>query len=107
MLIVLASGNFDESHFDQAGQLDVRRENAKRHLTFGVRRHTCMGAPLARTEMQVVLEELTRRLPHMRLVSGQEFTYTPVISFRGVERVLVEWDPATNPLVADRARIDR
>jgi cytochrome P450 len=106
VLIVLSSGNFDETHFDHADQLDVRRANAKQHLTFGVGRHTCMGAPLARTEMQIVLEELTRRLPHMHLIAGQEFTYAPVISFRGVERVLVEWDPKANPVAADRDPIE-
>jgi cytochrome P450 len=103
VVIVLGSGNFDEAQFDDPAELNVMRENAKRHLTFGVGRHTCMGAPLARTEIQVVLEELTRRLPHMRLVPDQQFTYTPNISFRGVEHVHVKWDPATNPISTDRA----
>jgi hypothetical protein len=102
VVIVLGSGNFDDEQFDHADKLDVRRKNAKRHLTFGVGGHYCMGAPLARTEMQVVFEEVTRRLPHMRLVPGQQFTYTPNISFRGVESVLVEWDPAANPVPEDR-----
>ncbi len=101
VVIVLGSGNYDETQFHNASTLDVHRENAKRNLTFGVGRHTCMGAWLARTEMRVVLEELTRRLPHLRLVAGQTYTYTPNISFRGVERVLVQWDPAQNPVVQD------
>jgi hypothetical protein len=102
ILIVLGSGNFDENQFTHADQLDVCRENARRHLTFGVGRHTCPGAPLARTEMKVVFEELTHRLPHIRLVEGQQFHYSPSISFRGVESVQVCWDPAQNPVPADR-----
>jgi cytochrome P450 len=57
---------------------------------------------LARTEMKVVFEELTHRLPHIRLVEGQQFHYSPSISFRGVESVQVCWDPAQNPVPADR-----
>jgi ferredoxin-NADP reductase len=47
-------------------------------------------------EMQIFLEELTRRLPHLRLAE-QTFTYVPNTSFRGPEHLWVEWDPAQNP----------
>jgi ferredoxin-NADP reductase len=47
-------------------------------------------------EMQVFLDEFTRRLPHMRLAE-QTFTYVPNTSFRGPEHLWVEWDPALNP----------
>jgi ferredoxin-NADP reductase len=55
-----------------------------------------MGKNLARLEMQVFLEEFTRRLPHMRLAE-QRFSYVPNTSFRGPEHLWVEWDPALNP----------
>jgi cytochrome P450 len=42
-------------------------------------------------ELRVILEELTRRMPAMRLSPNQAFTYSPNISFRGPQRVLVEW----------------
>jgi ferredoxin-NADP reductase len=61
-----------------------------------------MGKNLARMEMQVFLDELTRRLPHMRLAE-QRFTYVPNTSFRGPEHLYVEWDPALNPERADAA----
>jgi len=96
LLIVTSSANHDEARFADAGLFDIRRENATDQLTFGYGSHQCMGKNLARMEMQIFLEELTRRLPHMRL-SQQAFTYVPNTSFRGPEHLWVEWDPAHNP----------
>ena len=55
-----------------------------------------MGKNLARMEIQVFLQELTRRLPHLRLAE-QRFSYVANTSFRGPEHLWVEWDPARNP----------
>ncbi|HEY8372035.1 MAG TPA: cytochrome P450/oxidoreductase [Pseudonocardiaceae bacterium] len=97
LLIVNSSANRDERHFDLPDDVDVRRENASDHLTFGYGAHQCMGKNLARMELQIFLEEFTKRLPHMELVPGQEFTYVPNTSFRGPEHLWVQWDPARNP----------
>ncbi|SSW71949.1 Cytochrome P450 116 [Achromobacter veterisilvae] len=96
LLIVSSSANHDERHFADADFFDIRRENASDQLTFGYGAHQCMGKNLARMEMQIFLEELTRRLPHLRLAE-QQFTYVPNTSFRGPEHLWVEWDPADNP----------
>lgn len=96
LLIVMASANHDQRHFDDADLLDVRRVNSSDHLTFGYGAHQCMGKNLARMEMQIFLEELTKRLPHLRLCE-QTFSYLPNTSFRGPEHLWCEWDPALNP----------
>ncbi|MFT4269221.1 MAG: cytochrome P450/oxidoreductase [Xenophilus sp.] len=96
LLIVTSSANHDERHFADADLFDIRRDNASDHLTFGYGSHQCMGKNLARMEMQVFLEEFTRRLPHMKLAE-QQFSYVPNTSFRGPEHLWVEWDPARNP----------
>lgn len=96
LLIVTSSANHDESRFADADLFDIRRDNASDHLTFGYGSHQCMGKNLARMEMQVFLEEFTRRLPHMRLAE-QRFSYVPNTSFRGPEHLWVQWDPAQNP----------
>lgn len=96
VLVVLASGNHDERHFSDPDAIDVRRDNASEHLTFGYGSHQCMGKNLARLELQIYLEELTRRLPHLRLLP-QRFDYVPNTSFRGPKQLWVEWDPALNP----------
>ncbi|MGB3434188.1 cytochrome P450/oxidoreductase [Achromobacter sp.] len=102
LLIVSSSANHDERHFADADFFDIRRDNASDQLTFGYGAHQCMGKNLARMEMQIFLEELTRRLPHMRLAQ-QQFTYVPNTSFRGPEHLWVEWNPADNPERRDPA----
>ncbi|HTF48716.1 MAG TPA: cytochrome P450 [Pseudonocardia sp.] len=99
----LNSANRDEQVFGpDAERLNVRRESAKRHLAFGTGAHTCMGNHLAKLEICIMLEELTRRLPHLEVVPDQEFEFSPNTSQRGPERVHVRWDPSRNPLEADR-----
>ncbi len=105
LLIVTSSANHDERHFADADFFDIRRDNASDHVTFGYGSHQCMGKNLARMEMQIFLEEFTRRLPHMRLAE-QSFSYVPNTSFRGPEHLWVEWDPAQNPERAQPALLD-
>ncbi|CAB3693503.1 Cytochrome P450 116 [Achromobacter spanius] len=105
LLIVTSSANHDEGQFNDADLFDIRRENASDQLTFGYGSHQCMGKNLARMEMQIFLEELTRRLPHMKL-SEQSFTYVPNTSFRGPEHLWVEWDPKQNPELASPALLN-
>lgn len=106
LLLVQASANRDVRHFDDPDALDVRRENASDHLTFGYGAHQCMGKNLARMELQIFLEEFTKRLPHMELVPDQVFTYLPNTSFRGPEHLWVQWDPARNPERSDPGILD-
>jgi cytochrome P450/ferredoxin-NADP reductase len=96
LLIVQASGNQDERHFEDGDKFDIYRDNAVDHLTFGYGSHQCMGKNIARMEMRIFLEEMTRRLPHLQLAE-QQFTYLSNTSFRGPDHVWVEWDPVMNP----------
>ena len=105
LLIVMSSANHDERHFTDADTVDIRRDNASDHLTFGYGAHQCMGKNLARMELQIFLEELTKRLPHMRLCE-QRFSYVPNTSFRGPEHLWVEWDPQANPERRDPALLE-
>jgi cytochrome P450 len=68
------------------------RHNAEEHLSLGQGMHYCLGAPLARLETRVVLEELSARLPRLRLVPGQTLRFRPNTTFRAPLALLVEWD---------------
>lgn len=68
VMLMFGAANRDASVFDDPGQFKVDRTN-NRHLAFGVGIHRCVGAPLARLEMRVVLEEVLRRMPGIRLES--------------------------------------
>ncbi|MEZ0339335.1 cytochrome P450 [Mycobacterium sp. pV006] len=62
LLMMLASANRDERHFDNPDVFDIRRKPGG-HLTFGRGAHFCVGAPLARLEGRVALEEVLKRFP--------------------------------------------
>lgn len=101
LLIVLASANHDERHFEDPDEVDLYRENTTDHLTFGYGSHQCMGKNIARMEMRIFIEEFTKRLPHLKLVEGQQYEYLPNTSFRGPSSLWVEWDPDKNPELYD------
>jgi cytochrome P450 len=65
--VVFAAANLDPRQFPNPARFDVARKEAGRHLSFGRGIHFCVGAPLARLEARVAFEELTRRLPGLRL----------------------------------------
>ena len=97
------SANRDEDVFGPDSEnFDVARPTAGQHLTFGHGAHTCMGNHLAKMEIRVMLEELVRRLPHMEVVPGQHYEFSPNTSQRGPEHVRARWNPAQNPLPEDR-----
>jgi cytochrome P450 len=91
LLLLLGSANHDEHVFPEPDRIDLDRDNASRHLSFGLGIHFCIGAPLARLEAKIVLEELSSRLPGMRLGEDQRFDYSANSTFRGPSHVLVEW----------------
>lgn len=62
----MASANRDESVWDAPHEMDLGR-SPNPHLTFGAGPHSCLGQPLARTEMQGALTVLLRRLPTLDL----------------------------------------
>jgi cytochrome P450 len=51
-----------------------------------------LGAPLARLEARVVLEELASAVPSLRLLPDQTYEFMPIIAFRGPRSLHVSWD---------------
>jgi cytochrome P450 len=87
----LMSANWDEDVFDCPERLDFAR-GANPHLAFGHGPHHCVGAPLARLELQVALSALLRRFPDLRLaVSGDELKWNSGRLFRGPVELPVTW----------------
>ncbi|MEU7563558.1 cytochrome P450 [Streptomyces eurythermus] len=87
----VAAANLDPEVFPGPERLDFTRERNP-HLGFGHGIHYCMGAPLARLEIQVVLEVLTRRLPGLRLaVPAADVRWQPGLLLRVPERLPVTW----------------
>lgn len=81
VLLVAASGNRDERRFRDVDRFLLERDDLDPrkafsgnagHLGFGAGRHFCLGAMLARTEMEVGLNLLLDRFPDLRLAPGAE-----------------------------------
>jgi len=66
LLGCLAAANADPSAFDHPERLDVRR-TPNRHVAFGDGIHHCLGAALARAEVEIALRRLFTRFPNMAL----------------------------------------
>ncbi|OAO03136.1 hypothetical protein A8B75_00440 [Sphingomonadales bacterium EhC05] len=94
MLIRYGSANRDETKFDDAGQYDVRRENAKNHIAFGAGVHTCLGMTLARLEMVTAIPIILRRLKNLRFAHPDNpFSFATSHILRGVQSLELAFDP--------------
>ena len=91
LLLMLNAANRDPDIFPEPDEIIPERGNLKDHLAFGYGIHYCVGAPLARLEMAILLETLTAKLPDLRLAPDQAIEYTRNISFRGPVSLRVRW----------------
>ncbi|MDO8433128.1 MAG: cytochrome P450 [Candidatus Binatus sp.] len=95
IFVMFASGNRDEAQYKDAAGFDLRRENARTHLSFGQGVHFCLGAALARLEGKVAFETLLARLRNIRFApAGNDFTHTPSFILRGLRALHIEFDRA-------------
>jgi cytochrome P450 len=83
----LGSANLDDAVFDDPSRFDITRVNEKPQMTFGSGIHFCMGANLARAELQEALTILSQRMPN--LAAGE-------IEWKGANIGI--WGPAKLPL---------
>jgi cytochrome P450 len=85
------SANRDEEIFPDGHRFDVTR-HPNEHLAFGLGHHFCLGANLARLEIQIMFEELLRRLPDIRPAGPVERLRSNFIN--GIKRMPVRFTPA-------------
>lgn len=87
----MAAANRDEATFDDAAELDLTR-TPNPHLAFGAGAHSCLGQALARTELQIALEVLLRRLPTLELAVGaDELVRVDGLAVGGLRELPVRW----------------
>ena len=92
VLMAFGSANHDDSKFDNASSFCPVHGKKPVSLTFSQGKHFCLGAPLARMELRVTLEELAKRLPGLRMKPGQEIVYDPAVATRSLSALQLEWD---------------
>ena len=89
VLTALGSANRDPRFWgDSAHVLDVKRQDAPRHVSFGSGVHYCLGAALAKMEGEIAVTKLIRRFPEISITS--EPTYNSRIILRGREEFPVD-----------------
>ena len=86
------AANHDVDKFSEPLNFDITREPGAPHLTFGSGIHYCLGAFLARAELQEAFGVITERLPNLHL-NGE-------ISWKPLENGI--WGPASLPITFDR-----
>ena len=86
--LLLGAANRDPRVFARPDQLDLTR-SPNPHFSFGAGLHYCLGAPLARLELQTALPILWARLPRLELSAAPSFKNS--YHFRGLESLWVQY----------------
>lgn len=90
LLLMLAATGSDPGMFPDPEQLSPYRPHGREHLSFGVGRHRCPGAALARMEAATVLHAVSARLPDLRLARpAHDIPLRGLLSFRAPTAVPV------------------
>jgi cytochrome P450 len=94
VVVALAAANRDPRHFPDPDRFDLRRPNAKQHLTFAQGPHVCLGMHLARAEARAAVVAALDHLPGLRLDPSRPTPQPEGTVFRKPLRVDVVWDVA-------------
>ncbi|ORA15693.1 MULTISPECIES: cytochrome P450 [Mycobacterium avium complex (MAC)] len=91
VMVATDAANRDEAVFNEANALDIRRD-ARGHIAFGYGIHTCLGAPLARVELQVVIGLLLERVPNLKVaVPAEEIEVKSDAKIFGLKSLPLTW----------------
>ena len=86
LALLFASANRDQDAFDRADEIVLDRK-PNPHVAFGAGIHFCLGAPLARLELEILYRSIVERLPTLELV--REPRWKPRFVLRGLESLPV------------------
>jgi cytochrome P450 len=90
LLMNLPAGNWDSEFVDNPETFDIER-NTRGHVGFGYGVHQCIGANLARVEMQVAFATLARRLPGLQLAVAPDELKFKDADIYGMKELPVTW----------------
>lgn len=92
VVISQAAANRDPDVFPDPDRLVLDRPVTAQHVSFGHGIHYCLGAHLARLELQVALEQVMTRMPELRLaVPVEELRWRSKEFFSGLRELPVSW----------------
>ena len=102
LYIANSAANRDSRKFENPGEFQLERANARLHVAFGAGRHACPGAPLARAEAVVSLNRMFDRTSDIRIsekahgsAGARRYSYLPTFILRGLTHIHLEFDPVS------------
>jgi len=97
-LVLIGAANHDPAVFEQPGTFQPGRARLGQHLSFGAGPHACLGAALARLQLNTALSILARRLPDLTRADGFAHRYRPSATMRQHTALPVTLGPARCPV---------
>ncbi|MEM9744290.1 MAG: cytochrome P450 [Pseudomonadota bacterium] len=96
IMLRFGAGNRDERQFPDPDQIDITRDKAGMQLAFGSGVHHCIGAPLARQELNLGFRALLKALHNIRLATDQIPKAEPSFILRNLPTLPIRFDRRTN-----------
>jgi cytochrome P450 len=97
----IGGANLDPRHFVDPDRFDFDRPGVRDNISFSRGSHACIGAPLARMEVRVALEQFLSRTSDIRISEvhhgpreARRYVYEPTYLLSGLQALHVEWDKA-------------
>ncbi|MGW7263905.1 cytochrome P450 [Streptomyces sp. NPDC054842] len=90
VFVAFGAANRDGARHARPDSFDITRD-PDRHLAFGLGAHSCPGGQLAREQVRLTLEQLTARLPGLRLAANRAVTMRPTVIHRSPEALHLVW----------------
>jgi cytochrome P450 len=97
VLIGIPGGNRDPRRWEAPGEFRLDRPKIREHIAFGRGKHVCAGAPLARAEVRVILEQFLAQTVHIDLDEAEHgprnerrFDFEPSFIIRGLSTLRVK-----------------
>ena len=97
----LGSANHDDAQFADPDAFELDRTNVKDHLSFGLKTHFCIGAPLARLEGRLAFAKLFAALPDLARADDAALEPVESMAFRGLKQLRLRFTPPSSRQHAD------
>ncbi len=102
LMLVPGACNRDPRVFERPYEFDIDRVNARQHIAFGHGIHTCAGAPLARAEGRVTINQFLDRTTDITISEthhgppgARRYEYLPTFFLRGLQHLSLEFTPVS------------